>query len=174
MIIGKSERARLKLISGQINQSGRYLWLTVQETFHVIRQWFTKMCLFDDAKNNITLGSSYSSEQIGEVIKKSGLSEVGWLFQSTTLQWKRTKALSPEVKDRGLLLREPYCMERSYCLLMKLLPVLTHAWLLEVENNLLCLSGVTIIEVTHHLNVAQQSKYDAVFEMTPRACRDKQ
>lgn len=172
-IIGKSGSGKstlLKLISGQIKpQSGAILIDGSKDILCDPAMIHQNVYLFDDTlKNNITLGSSYSSEQIGEVIKKSGLSEVVAALP---------KGLDTPVEENGKRFsggeRQRIAIARALLYGKKLLLVdeatsaLDTRMATEVENNLLSLSGVTMIEVTHHLNVAQQSKYDAVFEMTP-------
>lgn len=172
-IIGKSGSGKstlLKLISGQIKpQSGAILIDGSKDILCDPAMIHQNVYLFDDTlKNNITLGSSYSSEQIGEVIKKSGLSEVVAALP---------KGLDTPVEENGKRFsggeRQRIAIARALLYGKKLLLVdeatsaLDTRMATEVENNLLGLSGVTMIEVTHHLNVAQQSKYDAVFEMTP-------
>ena len=172
-IIGKSGSGKstlLKLISGQIEpQDGDILIDGSKDILCDPAMIHQNVYLFDDTlKNNITLGSSYSSEQIGEVIKKSGLSEVVAALP---------KGLDTPVEENGKRFsggeRQRIAIARALLYGKKLLLVdeatsaLDTCMATEVENNLLSLSGVTMIEVTHHLNVAQQSKYDAVFEMTP-------
>lgn len=172
-IIGKSGSGKstlLKLISGQIKpQSGDILIDGSKDILCDPAMIHQNVYLFDDTlKNNITLGSSYSSEQIGEVIKKSGLSEVVAALP---------KGLDTPVEENGKRFsggeRQRIAIARALLYGKKLLLVdeatsaLDTRMATEVENNLLSLSGVTMIEVTHHLNIAQQSKYDAVFEMTP-------
>ena len=172
-IIGKSGSGKstlLKLISGQIKPQGGDILIDDSRDIScnpaMIHQ---NVYLFDDTlKNNITLGGSYTDEQIGEVIKKSGLSEVVAALP---------KGLDTPVEENGKRFsggeRQRIAIARALLYGKKLILVdeatsaLDARMATEVENNLLSLSGVTIIEVTHHLNVAQQSKYDAVFEMTP-------
>lgn len=172
-IIGKSGSGKstlLKLISGQIKPQGGDILIDGLKNIlcnpAIIHQ---HVYLFDDTlKNNITLGSSYSSEQIGEVIKKSGLSEVVAALP---------KGLDTPVEENGKRFsggeRQRIAIARALLYGKKLLLVdeatsaLDTRMATDIENNLLSLSGVTMIEVTHHLNVVQQSKYDAVFEMTP-------
>lgn len=171
-IIGKSGSGKstlLKLISGQIKpQSGDILIDGSKDILCDPAMIHQNVYLFDDTlENNITLGSSYSSEQIGEVIKKSGLSEV-----VTALP----KGLDTPVEENGKRFsggeRQRIAIARALLYGKKLLLVdeatsaLDTRMATEVENNLLSLSGVIMIEITHHLNIAQQSKYDAVFEMT--------
>ena len=90
------------------------------------------------------------------------------LFQKdSTLQWKKTeKRFSGWRKDRGIAIARALLYGKKLLLVDEATSALDTRMATEVENNLLGLSGVTMIEVTHHLNVAQQSKYDAVFEMT--------
>lgn len=172
-IIGKSGSGKstlLKLISGQIEpQDGDILIDGSRDILCDPAMIHQNVYLFDDTlKNNITLGSSYSDDQIGEAIKKSGLLEVVAALP---------KGLDTPVEENGKRFsggeRQRIAIARALLYGKKLLLVdeatsaLDTRMATEVENNLLGLSGVTMIEVTHHLNVAQQSKYDAVFEMTP-------
>lgn len=172
-IIGKSGSGKstlLKLISGQIEpQDGDILIDGSRDILCDPAMIHQNVYLFDDTlKNNITLGSSYSDDQIGEAIKKSGLLEVVAALP---------KGLDTPVEENGKRFsggeRQRIAIARALLYGKKLLLVdeatsaLDTRMATEIENNLLSLSGVTMIEVTHHLNVEQQSKYDAVFEMTP-------
>lgn len=172
-IIGKSGSGKstlLKLISGQIKPQGGDILIDGLKNIScnptIIHQ---HVYLFDDTlKNNITFGSSYRDEQIDEVIKKSGLSEVVAALPKglDTLVEENGKRFSGGERQRIAIARA-LLYGKKLLLVDEATSALDACMASEVENNLLSLSGVTMIEVTHHLNIAQQSKYDAVFEMTP-------
>ncbi len=172
-IIGKSGSGKstlLKLISGQIKPQGGNILIDGLKNIScnpaVIHQ---NVYLFDDTlKNNITFGSSYKDEQIDEVIKKSGLSEVVAALPKglDTLVEENGKRFSGGERQRIAIARA-LLYGKKLLLVDEATSALDARMASEVENNLLSLSGVTMIEITHHLNIAQQSKYDAVFEMTP-------
>lgn len=172
-IIGKSGSGKstlLKLIAGQIKPQGGDILIDGLKNIScnpaIIHQ---HVYLFDDTlKNNITFGSSYKDEQIDEVIKKSGLSEVVATLPKglDTLVEENGKRFSGGERQRIAIARA-LLYGKKLLLVDEATSALDTRMATEIENNLLSLSGVTMIEVTHHLNVEQQSKYDAVFEMTP-------
>lgn len=172
-IIGKSGSGKstlLKLISGQIKpQGGDILIDSSRDISCDLAMIHQNVYLFDDTlKNNITFGSSYKDERIDEVIKKSGLSEVVAALPKglETLVEENGKRFSGGERQRIAIARA-LLYGKKLLLVDEATSALDTHMATEIENNLLSLSGVTMIEVTHHLNVAQQSKYDAVFEMTP-------
>lgn len=172
-IIGKSGSGKstlLKLISGQIKPQGGDILIDGLKNIScnpaIIHQ---HVYLFDDTlKNNITFGNSYKDEQIDEVIKKSGLSEVVAALPKglDTLVEENGKRFSGGERQRIAIARA-LLYGKKLLLVDEATSALDACMASEVENNLLSLSGVTMIEITHHLNIARQSKYDAVFEMTP-------
>lgn len=172
-IIGKSGSGKstlLKLISGQIKPQGGDILIDGLKNIScnpaIIHQ---HVYLFDDTlKNNITFGSPYKDEQIDEVIKKTGLSEVVAALPKglDTLVEENGKRFSGGERQRIAIARA-LLYGKKLLLVDEATSALDTRMATEIENNLLSLSGVTMIEVTHHLNVVQQSKYDAVFEMTP-------
>ncbi len=83
------ERARVFKLDFRPDKTSEWRYSDSKRHF-MIRARFTKMCICLTIRcTNITLGSSYSSEQIGEVIEKSGL--WGKLRSSSWLDTRRKR-----------------------------------------------------------------------------------
>jgi len=171
-IVGKSGSGKstlLKLLAGFYNTYSGNIIVDMQHyntpcNLSLISQ---NVFLFDDTiRNNITLYKEYTQEELNRVIHLAGLDDVIVSLESgiDTQVLENGARFSGGEKQRIAIARA-LLHNKKLLLLDEATSSLDNETAKKVEQNILDLTGVTCISVTHRLSSELLQKYDAIYLM---------
>lgn len=170
---GSGKTTIAKIILGLLPDYTGQVWygkneqrdIYIEDLYQQIAYVDQQVYLFQDTvRFNITLGVSYSEEEILSVIRKCSLEDflIGLPDGLDTMIMENGKNLSGGQRQRIALARA-LIRKVHYIILDEGTSALDEANALEVENHLFNMPELSVILITHHLRESIRQKCDAVY-----------